>query len=268
MKKIYNLLLVLSLVVLATSCERDQGDTDYLNDRTNTVFFNNTSASLFVEEGGENVVTVSVSSTALAENQIDYWIEVDPSSTAQKGVDYNITSSTSVIEQGTLISTFTITADFSNASLDGKTAVFNLLSDEAAVGADNQFELTLTKSCPYNGLNTTSYSGGVRAFDDDAPSYSTTLNPVAGQDNTWTIASAWGPEFVAWATGDPGFNGRFLYSGTIVINPDYSVTFTGDDAWAIGGTGLFNPCTQIITYTLGQALFTTSFTVDVTLTPN
>ena len=146
--------------------------------------------------------------------------------------------------------------------------VFNLSSAEAKIGNTNQFTLQLFKSCPFEGLNTTSYDVDVFAFDDQAPSHSVTLVPVAGTDNQWTVTSSWGPDFVAWATGDPSYSGAFLYSGTIVLNDDYTVDFIGNDAWATGGSGNYSPCTQVFDITLTQGLFTTSFTTQVVMSPN
>ncbi|MCO5725933.1 hypothetical protein [Robiginitalea marina] len=111
-----------------------------------------------------------------------------------------------------------------------------------------------------------SYRVNVFAFGAEAPAHSVALIPVAGTDNQWTVTSAWGPEFVAWATGDPGFSGAFPYSGTIVLNDDFSVEFIGDAAWATGGIGSYSACDDQFTITLTQALFTTAFTVDIVMT--
>lgn len=120
--------------------------------------------------------------------------------------------------------------------------------------------------CNVEVLNT--YNGAaVASIGVDGPAFNPTLTLVPGTTNQYTIDTAWGPDYVAGLTGNPGFNGMFVYSATITINDDYSVTVTGDDAWATGGTGTWDPCTNTITYTLTQGLFGNPFTTDVTLTP-
>lgn len=114
----------------------------------------------------------------------------------------------------------------------------------------------------------TSYSAAVRAFNSDAPAYDATLTPVSGTTNQYTIDSAWGPDFVGWATGDPSFNGAFVYPGTIRINNDLTIDIIGGAGYASGGTGTYDSCGDVFTFTLTQALFSNPFTVDVVLTAN
>jgi len=110
------------------------------------------------------------------------------------------------------------------------------------------------------------YGVEVFALGGEAPSHTVELISVDGSDNQWTVVSSWGPEFVAWATGDPGFSGSFPYSGTIVLNDDFTVDFIGDDAWATGGTGTYSACDDQFSITLTQALFSGDFTVDIVMT--
>jgi hypothetical protein len=112
------------------------------------------------------------------------------------------------------------------------------------------------------------YTASVRAFNDDAPSYTAMLTPIAGTTNQFFIDSAWGPNFVGWATGDPSFNGSFIYPATIVINADLTIDVIGGAGYATGGSGTYDSCGDVFTFTLTQGLFTTDFTVDVTLVGN
>lgn len=268
MKTIYKILTLLLVMTISVSCDRDTGDTDYLNNRENTLFFQSTKATLFVEDGQPNTYTIKVGATSLADSNIPYAIVVDPSSTAIDGEDFNIVSNTELVS-GTIVTTFTIQANFEPAIIEGKTAILKLTAGEGVnIGASDTFKLDLFKLCPFTGLDTNSYTASVFAFDEEAPGYNITLNPVAGTNNQWTVTTGWGTEFVAWATGSAGYSGLYVYSGTITLNSDFSVDFDGDSSWATGGTGVFSPCTQVFTYTLSQALFTNPFTVDVVLTPN
>lgn len=114
----------------------------------------------------------------------------------------------------------------------------------------------------------TSYSAAVRAFNDNAPAFDATLTPVPGTTNEYAIDSAWGPDFVGWATGDPSFNGSFAYPARIIINNDLTITIVGGAGYATGGTGTYDSCGDVFTFTLTQALFSNPFTVDVVLTAN
>lgn len=110
------------------------------------------------------------------------------------------------------------------------------------------------------------YGVEVFAFDAEAPGHTVELVAVDGTDKQWTVVSSWGPNFVGWATGNSGFNGLYPYSGTIVLNDDFTVDFIGDAGWATGGSGTYSACDDQFNITLTQALFSSSFTVDVVMT--
>jgi hypothetical protein len=269
MKNIYKLCSLALLLTMIVSCDREKIDTDFVNDRDNSIFFQSSSRTLFVRPTGENTTTINVSSVSIADGTIPFTITVDPTSTAVEGVDFDIISNTE-ISGGSITSSFVIEAYFEASETDGKTAILKLnAADGVNIGVKDTFTLELFKLCPFDdGLITTSYTAEVFAFGESAPGYDITLQPVAGEANTWSVSTGWGTTFVSWATGDPSFDGAFIYSGTITVNPDdFSITFNGDDGWATGGTGVFSPCTQVFSYTLTQALFTSPFTVDVVLTP-
>lgn len=187
--------------------------------------------------------------------------------TATEGVDYNI-SSTSVTTGNDFTTTITITP-IDNLVLDGTQTIEVTLTDGGFPGgADGKvFTVTLLDDdCPAEVSATYAASGA--ALGGNPPDWSATLTPVPGSDNSWTIDTAWGPDFVGWATGDASFNGRFVYSGTITLNADRTITVAGDDSWATGGTGSYDTCNDTFTFTLTQGLFTGDFTVDVTLVGN
>ncbi len=112
----------------------------------------------------------------------------------------------------------------------------------------------------------TSYSGVSDVLGTTIP-FTATLTAGA-TPNSYVIDTAWGPNLVAALTGDATLEGAFVYSGTLIINDDDSVEVIGDDAWATGGTGFYNACSNEIFYTLTQDLFTNNFTVNVVLTPD
>lgn len=269
MKNIFKILTLSFVVIIATSCDRDTGDYPYLNDRVNTIGYTSSSSTLFVEDGAANNVSIGVAATSVVDAG-SFSISVDESSTAVEGVDFTIEGGNNFsFESGNIVSTFSIVGLFEGAIVEGKTLVLNLQSADFEVGSSNQYSLTFVQFCPFDGLETTSYTAYPSVGDADAPEFAVTLTPVGNSINEYTIASGWGPNFVGWATGIPGYNGLYVYSGTIIINDDFTIDFDGDDVWATGGSGEFSPCTQEFSYTLTQVLFEGSpFTTDVVLIPN
>lgn len=110
------------------------------------------------------------------------------------------------------------------------------------------------------------YAVSVFAFGEEAPSHNVEFIPVDGTDNQWTVTSSWGPTFVSWATGNSAYDGSFLYSGTVVLNDDFTVDFIGDAGYASGGSGTYTACGNEFNITLTQALFSGDFTVDIVMT--
>jgi hypothetical protein len=97
------------------------------------------------------------------------------------------------------------------------------------------------------------------------------MTPVAGVPRSWTLNTCWGLTFINFLTGNATISRP--YPGTLTINPNNTVTVVGINDPAFpnrypGGTGTFDPCTKKITYTLNQGVFTSPFTVTVTLTAN
>ncbi|WP_318310258.1 hypothetical protein [Flagellimonas crocea] len=136
------------------------------------------------------------------------------------------------------------------------------IAGEGLVATSRSITIT-DNDCPT--VFSSAYSVSVFAFDEEAPSFNVDLIPVDGTDNQFTIESSWGPNFVAWATGDSSYEGQFPYSGTITVNEDFSVDFAGDASWATGGTGTYTACGDRFEITLTQALFSGGFTVDIVM---
>lgn len=115
-----------------------------------------------------------------------------------------------------------------------------------------------------------SYNGAATAVGIGAgPDFVTSITPVSGQANTYTVETAWGDGFVADLTGNPAFVGQYVYEATMVVDAAAgTVTLTTDDPETFpGGTGTIDACSGVITYRLSQGLFTNPFQVDVVLTP-
>lgn len=135
------------------------------------------------------------------------------------------------------------------------------------VGVDDESITSYRVSTPCAINVSSDYNIDVTALGGTAPSHAVALTPVAGTNNQFNVTSTWGPNFVGWATGNPGFNGQFPYPGTIVINDDLTVTVISTSAdISSGGSGTYDSCNDVFLITMGQDLFTTDFTVDLVMT--
>ena len=118
----------------------------------------------------------------------------------------------------------------------------------------------------------TSYSGTVTSEGANVtPTNNTPFNFTATitqiDATNYSIDTAWGPSFVAVLAGQPGLAGQYLYPATITLNSDGTVSLLGGAAYATGGTGSYDPCADVFSYSLSQAVFTGDFTVEVVLSP-
>jgi len=149
-----------------------------------------------------------------------------------------------------------------------KFTITNIDNPDVIIGleGDNPIVLDLTVVSSFTGV--ASFSGA------ENNTFVTTLVPT-DEPNQFTISSAWGDNFVAEATGDPSFEGLFVYPGVLTINDDNTIVITSDDP-ALPGTvtqddstngNEFDPETLEFVYTLDQNLFNGDFVVDVVLTP-
>lgn len=120
-------------------------------------------------------------------------------------------------------------------------------------------------------IDTTYTASPFPSVTGPAPVYTATLTPT-GTPNEYSIDSAWGQNFAGWIFNYSGYNGFFVYPGTLIIGDDYSVTIIGDPnepyGYPTGGSGSYDPCTNEISYTLTQALSGNPFTVYVNLVPD
>ncbi len=113
------------------------------------------------------------------------------------------------------------------------------------------------------------FNASPSAFNVSAPAYTTSLGAIIDSVNDFTVESLWGPDFVAFATGNPAYSGMFLNSGTLNIDPtDNSISVSGDFVASTGSTGVYDPSLNTYTYTFFEAnLFAAGFQVDNVLSP-
>lgn len=203
-------------------------------------------------------ITITGTDVALKSN-------ITLSGTAKEGKDYTI-STQSVTIGKKYVATITVTP-IDNNELDGnKEAIFTLESGGYPGGADGK-EYTvklLDDDCPIKTSATYAGSGKSKELNRNLPKWTLKMTPVPGKKNTFKVDTGWGLNYVSTLTGNEAHKGKFVYSGVLTINNDKTVSFKGDQKWASGGTGSYEPCEDRIKLTLKQSLFrTNNFTVDV-----
>ncbi len=212
----------------------------------------------------------------LAANENANGVDVQISIEASQAEGYTLEPSNGVVNipAGEFVGYITVTP-IDNTDTDGDITITMTLSEQntfpvgiAGQGIYNTETLITIQDddCPV--ALSSSYTGVSFASDNPgslAPEFTAALSLVPGTTNTYTINSAWGPNFVGWATQDSSFNGQYIYSGILVVNDDLTVTITGDDTWATGGSGTYSSCNDEFNFVLTQDLFNGDFTVEVTL---
>lgn len=267
MKNIKTLFILLMGLLIFTSCENDTEIDTPLYEGQEWIQFGNETLSVIES----NTLSIPV---LYAASSNESGITVNFTVTSEAPDRFTITQNGSIqIPANEFEGTIDLVAVDDNLVNGDILVTLSLSNTDVGIGLGGQavrynaVEITVVDNdcIPAPG---SLYAASVSAFGSNAPSYTAQLTPVTGTTDQYRIDSAWGPDFVGWATGDPSFNGQFVYSGIITINPDLTITITGDSGWATGGTGNYDSCGDIFTFTLTQALFTNAFVVDVVLTAN
>ena len=77
----------------------------------------------------------------------------------------------------------------------------------------------------------------------------------------------WGPNFVAWATGNASYAGQFVYPARLIINCDNTVDVITTGTQFLGGSGTYDPVTGVIDVVIQQGLFTAPFDTNCVFYP-
>jgi len=262
MKKLKILsLLLLSLVF--SNCSESDGQVEYKGD--NALFFNNNGQpKRVILDGSVDFVTTSLEFATVKAPASSYQVKLvydAENSTALPGVDFDVVNDVVTVEAGVLYGAFEVKFYEATAVALGKKAIFTLESDDVNNASfDNKMEVNISLSCQLD-LETfpLTYDVEVLAFGSQADTHTQTFTVVTGQENTFTVPSMWGPNFVAWATGNPAYAGQFIYPATIVIGCDNSVVVTAVAPNYTGGSGTYDPATGIIDVVITQGVFTEQF---------
>lgn len=148
-KNIFKIFFLALSVVLLYSCDPDKVDDGFFNDVKVYSQFKSSTLTVPVLDGLDNSqsifvqVTTPISTAGLS-------IEVDESSEAVAGVDFNLDKTELVLNDGQIETSIIINPIFETASLDGKTLILNLVSsdDNVIVQGNKQIEISIEKQCP------------------------------------------------------------------------------------------------------------------------
>lgn len=273
MKTINNkflLLFSLAIALVFTSCEK-QENVMFTSEKGFVQLDISSSTSSIPEDSADSAVVKFVFGGDVSENTSGITVNFTVSTTDAARYTMSHTS-TIEIPAGEYETQMTITP-INNIVSDGNVTIDIILDDTGGLpvglgGEGLEFVAhTVTivdEDCPT--IITTNYGAEVFAFGEEAPSHTVEFVQVPGTTNEWSLASAWGPNFVSWATGNSGYNGLYIYPTTIILNDDFTVTVTNDGGYATGGSGTYSACLNQFDVVITQALFNSPFTTRVVFT--
>lgn len=261
MKNIYKLLTLVLTLTIVTSCDRDQGEYPYLDNREVTIGFRGAEGSLLVENGADNMVSAIVGASTVVPSG-SYSVSVDGTSTAVLGVDYDFVSGTDgSFESGNILSSISIVADFANSTIEGKTVVLNLTSNDPSLSVSegfSQYTINLIQFCPLNADFTGSYtlSTVVPGIFDSVVFLNGAVTIVEGSNPTERVITvAPYPEFGAFTPVDFKFS---LVCGNVNVG-DAFATGVG-----CGGSTEIGPAEEVGSYDSNDdSSFNVIFTDDI-----
>lgn len=273
MKKINNKFLLLFSLVIAlvfTSCEK-QENVMYTSEK-GFVQFTDESSNLFEDATAPTKISVQYGgSLASNTNGIDVKFDVSTLDTSRFAITPS--NGTLTIPAGEASASIEI-MPIDNITADGNLVIDITLSAENIKGIgiggealkNISYSLTIVDNdCPTE--ISAKYKAEVSAFGGfEAPSHEVELVLVDGTSNQYSVVSLWGANFVAWATGDPGYAGLFVYPAIITLNSDFTVDVEALGTYDTGGSGTYVACEDKFDLAIKTGLFGGSETMLVVLT--
>lgn len=269
--KSLKILSILLLALVFSNCSDDsKGQKGYSGD--NYLIFDQTERKMGVKPD-TGVQDHKLTFGSLKPSSSSYQVKLvydAASSTAIPGVDFDIVNDVITVEAGQVFGAFDVKVYENTAISAGKKAYFTLESDQYEnTMYDNVVEVTFYLSCQVDlDVFPLKYDVEVFAFDEQAPNHKQTFKVVEDVENTFTVESTWGPNFVGFATGDPAYNGQFPYPATIILNCDNTVTVKAAAPNYLGGSGTYDPETGVIDVVINQGVFSSAFTTQVVFYPS
>lgn len=266
MKKFLKILSLFTLVLLIGSCEpNNEENVNY----TPREYIQPGSLSIAIDNVSFTTLDLNFSST----NNDDVVYYSFQLSSAQEPSVLSLVSQNSpnAIENGALNLSSMQTVMLSNLMDATEYTLYAVNSSVDGTLSDLMSATDMTLTCPINissSYTGDGYSNEIDVTAGSFPAYTVDFVPVMGEDNMWTLETTWGPNFVNLLSNGGAPPGAFPYPSTVTLMEDNSVIVTGGAAYATGGTGTYDACTDTFTLNLTQGLFQGDFTVDVVLIGN
>ncbi|PZD77535.1 hypothetical protein [Mesonia sp. K7] len=146
--KLYKTLMIILTLGFFVSCDPDKVDDIQQNDPS--LFFSANSGTFFVAEGDENIYDVNLIISDAPSKNLSYEVEIDPSSSAMEGVDFEILNTSYFVESGKTRASIQVQGDVDAATTAGKELILNLVSleDGRIANFRNKFTLLIKYGCP------------------------------------------------------------------------------------------------------------------------
>lgn len=268
MKKIFNIAIMMILASLATvSCKKDS----LLYDGPMLAHFQSKEGTLFLQPGGENTIIIPIGLTKAVDHDVVVTVELDSSSTAEAGKQFNFVSQQVTIPAGQVIGNLVIKGDYDSASV-ASLAVFRITSDALQTG--DTYTLELQQFCPFNQADFVGFYQFSAVDPADAM-----LGSEANGYQVEAIADPNDSTSIIFQNlyNDPddsqvigGYDVKISFDDSDVNNIKVTIA-DGQTMWfytdgtfdgtvvSKGGTGTFNGCAKTITFSVQHILTSIGF---------
>jgi len=267
MKYIFNFrLLFIAALLVFVSCDSKDDDTSFLDDRQSVAYFvpGNSGTLQVSPDTPTTTYDVLVGVSEMKSFARSFTYEIDPSSVAVEGVDFNLLSNLEV-PANSIVGTIRVEAGFAASTLAGKSLKLNLTSvEDSQLGSRIQFTLNIIRFCPLGADFTGDYmidfvSGGIGAAGN-APALGTgiVVNVFEGDSPTerrFTVKC-----YPSFGFANPEVDFAFdMVCGSIVANGTLDPSGVG-----CGGSIAFGPAETAATYDNNDdSSFGLNFTEDI-----
>lgn len=245
---------VLVSLLFLTSCEEDV--LVYTPESSYAQLATSTAATMSESSADGTTINVILGGSNASGATFDFSVTGDSSRFSVTPADGKI-----VFSAGSYESTITVTPLDNNVSDGNANLTISLTGENIGVGGDG-VDLTsiavtiIDDDCPIIIDDTALWTAQYVYSASGPPATEIALTKVA--DNQWYLPTTWGYNAVSWLTGNPAYNGLYVFDAVITLNPaDLTCTIEGTSSLTPGGdTGSYDPCANTFTFaSLNDELF-------------
>jgi len=143
MKKLLYAFLMLAVFI---SCENEDHGVDVNNyNGPNITYFTNGIAGNYFVTPDAGVNSIQIGATSISTSERTYTLQVDTSSTAQEGVDFNFVNPSVTIPAGDYFGEILIQGIFEGTTSSGSNLIINLVGDDVMTGS--KYTLFIVQQC-------------------------------------------------------------------------------------------------------------------------